>query len=328
MRALRYHRYGSPDVLQIDELPEPPASANHARVRVEAVALNPIDWKILAGHVRLLPVFRGPPRGVGFDFAGEIVAIGGGATERHVGERVLGSLLPFGRQGACAEQVVVAYDRVLALPGDIDPVHAAALPIAAGTALQALCDEARVAAGQRVLIIGAAGGVGHFAVQLAKHLGAHVVAVCSARNTEFVRGLGADEVVDYARRDFGELGERFDVVFDAASASSFAKSRAMLTESGCYISTSGDLTSALATAAGAVVARLGSRQRAVAFSLKNAAPVWRRLLDLARKGVLRPHVERTIAMEGVAEALRAMATGHGRGKVVVLLGRGAWQGPE
>jgi NADPH:quinone reductase-like Zn-dependent oxidoreductase len=281
--------------------------------------LNPLDWKILAGHVRLLPVFRSPPRGVGFDFVGEIVGVGGGATPRHVGERVFGSLVPFGRDGACSEYIVVPYDRMLPLPAEVDDLQAAALPIAGGTTLQALTDEADLASGQRVLITGAGGGVGHFAVQMAKHLGAHVVGVCSARNADFVRNLGADEVVDYAKDDFTRRDDRFDAVFDAACASTFAASRRVLTESGCYINTAGDMASLLGTVASAVVARLTSRQRAIPFSLRNGPPIWRRLLDLARKGVLRAHVERTVAMEEVAEALRVIETGHGRGKIVARI---------
>ena len=320
MRALRYHRYGPPEVLRVEDLPEPPLAAGHARVRVRAAALNPLDWKIVAGRVRFLPVFRPPPRGVGCDFAGEIVAIGGGATARHVGERVFGSLLPFARDGACAESIVVAYGRLLPLPADVDYARAAALPVAAGTALQALADEAHLAAGQRVLITGAAGGVGHFAVQIAKHLGAHVVGVCSAGNAAFTRELGADEVVDYAKEDFTLRADRFDVVFDAACASSFTAARRVLTESGCYINTAGDAGALLGTVAGAVLARLGSRQRAIPFQLRNSAPIWQRLLDLVRKGVLRPHVERTVALEEVADAFRSMETGHGRGKIVVRPG--------
>jgi NADPH:quinone reductase-like Zn-dependent oxidoreductase len=320
MRALRYDRYGPPDVLRVEELLEPSPGAGHAKIRVRAVGLNPVDWKIVAGRLRFLPLFRSPPRGVGLDYAGEIVGVGGGATERHVGERVFGSLMPFGRDGACGDFIVAPYDRMLPLPPEVDAVQAAALPIAGGAALQVLADEANVAAGQRVLITGAAGGVGHFAVQIAKRLGAYVVAICSARNADLVRSLGADEVVDYATHDFSQRDDRFDVVFDAACASSFAASRRVLTESGRYINTSGDSLALLSTIAGAVLARLTSRQRAIPFQLKNGPAIWQRLLDLARKGALRAHVERTIAMEEVADAFRAMETGHGRGKIVVRLG--------
>ena len=319
MRALRYHSYGSPEVLRIDELPEPSPAVGEAKIRVRTVGLNPIDWKILAGHVRYVPVFRSPPRGVGFDFAGEIVGVGGGGTSRHVGQRVFGALTPFGREGACAQYIVVPYDRILELPTEIDDIQAAALPMAGGTALQALADEAHLAARQRVLITGAAGGIGHFAVQIAKHIGAHVVAVCSARNVEFARSLGADEVIDYAKDDFTRRDDRFDVIFDAACASSFAAARRVLTESGVYINTGGDFASFLQTAASAVLTRLTSRQRAIPVALRSGVTIWRRLLDLVREGVIRAHVERTVTMEEVADAFRAMETGHGRGKIVARL---------
>ena len=319
MRALRYQRYGPPEVLTVAETPEPSPGLGQAKVRVHAVALNPLDWKIRDGHFRFVPLFRSPPRGLGCDFAGEIVGVGGGATPRRVGERVFGSLSPFGRDGACAEFIVVPYDHMLPLPPGIDEAQAATLPVAGGTALQALTDDGHLVAGQRVLITGAAGGVGHFAVQVARHFGAHVVAVCSARNADFVRALGANEVIDYALQDFTRRDDRFDVVFDAACASSFVAARRVLTEFGCYINTSGDMASMLGTVAGAVLARVSSRQRAVPLALKNGIPLWQRLLELVRADALHAHVERTIAMEDVADVLRAMETGHGRGKIVVRI---------
>ena len=318
MRAVRYDRYGSPDVLHVADVPEPTPGAGEVKVRVRAASLNPLDWKVRSGHLRMIPLFRGPSRGTGCDFAGEIVGVASGAAPRHAGERVFGMLPPFVRDGSCAEFVVVAADRVAPIPDAVDFVHAAALPMAGGTALQALADDARLAASQRVLIIGAAGGVGHFAVQIAKHVGAHVVGVCGAANAEFVRGQGADEVVDHARDDFTRRADRFDIVFDAAGVSSFAAARRVLEETGCYINTLGTAVATLSTIASAVSARLGSRQRVVPFALKAGGATWRRLADLAREGVLRPHVERTISLEECAEAQRAMETGHGRGKVVVV----------
>ena len=319
MRALRFERYGPPEVLRVEELPEPSPRVGQAKVRVRAVALNPLDWKVRAGHTRFIPTFRGPPRGLGCDFAGEIVGIGGGATERHIGERVFGSLLPFARDGALSEYVVVSYERILPIPEGIGDELAAALPVAGGTALQALADETAVAAGQRVLITGAAGGVGHFAVQIAKHLGTHVVAVCSAGNADFVRGLGADEVIDYALDDFTLRDDRFDVVFDAAGASSFEASRRVLTEAGCYLNTGGTAGAVASTVLGGVLARFSSRQRAIAIMLRNQPRMWKRLLQLVQSGALVAHVERTIALDEVAAAQRDMETGHGRGKIVVRL---------
>jgi NADPH:quinone reductase-like Zn-dependent oxidoreductase len=319
MRALRFDRYGSSDVLRVEQMSEPVPRLGQARVRVHAAGLNPIDWKVLAGDLRLIPLFKGPPRGLGCDFAGEVVAIGGGATERYVGERVFGSLPPFARDGALAEFLVVAYDRILPIPEAIDDAVAAAMPVAGGTALQGLIDEAGVVAGQRVLVNGAAGGVGHFAVQIAKHLGTHVVGVCSAANTDFVQSLGADGVIDYTRDDFTKRSDRFDVVFDAAGASSFEAAKRVLTEFGCYLNTSGSMAAIATTAVSAVVARLTSRQRAVPLALRNGPSMWHRLIQLVRSGAIRPHIERAIALDAVPAALRDMETGHGRGKVVVRL---------
>jgi len=156
-------------------------------------------------------------------------------------------------------------------------------------------------------------------VQIAKHLGAHVVAVCGARNVDFVRGLGADEVIDYARDDFTRRDDRFDVVLDAACASSFSAARRVLADAGCYISTAGTSAAAASTIASGVLARLTSRQRAIAIMLRNRPPLWQRLVQLVQDGALRAHVERTITLEEVAAAQRDMETGHGRGKIVVRL---------
>jgi NADPH:quinone reductase-like Zn-dependent oxidoreductase len=205
------------------------------------------------------------------------------------------------------------------MPDDLGFDQAAALPVAAGTALQAVVDEAQLDAGQRILITGAAGGVGHFAVQIAKHLGAHVVAVCGAANADFVRGLGADEIVDYARADFTRRADRFDVVFDAACVSSFTAARSVLAAAGCYINTGGDAAAVVGTALGAFLARVSSRQRATAIVLASGSARWERLATLTQEGVLHAHIERAIALEGVADAQRAMETGHGRGKVLVRL---------
>jgi NADPH:quinone reductase-like Zn-dependent oxidoreductase len=303
----------------VADVTEPAPAVGEVKIRVRAASLNPIDWKIRAGHLRFVPGLRMPPRGIGCDFAGEIVGVGGGAISHHVGERVFGSLPSFPREGALAEYVVAAADRIASIPDNVSHEVAAALPIAGGTALQALRDEARLASGQRVLIVGAAGGVGHFAVQIAKQVGAHVVGVCSAGNVEFVRGLGADEVVDYARDDFTRRDDRFDVVFDAAGASSFIAARRVLSETGCYLSTGGDAAAAVGTAMGAVFARLTSHQRAIVIRVKANAALLERIAALARQGALHAHVERTIGMEEVANAMAAMETGHGRGKVVVRL---------
>jgi len=318
MRAVRYDRYGSADVLRVDEVREPVPRAGDVKVHVRAASLNPVDWKNRAGEMRWLPIVRGPPRGTGCDVAGEIVGVGSGVAPRHVGERVFGASSPLARDGTCAEFAVLPAASVAPMPEDLDFAQAAALPIAGGTALQALVDKGQLAAGQRVLITGAAGGVGHFAVQIAKHAGAYVVAVCSTGNAAFVRELGADEVVDYAHDDYAQRDDRFELVFDAAGVSSFATARRVLTEAGCYINTLGTAAATASTIASAVVARFASRQRVVPFALQPGAATWQRLAELARAGALRAHIERTIGLDAVADAQRMREGGHGRGKVVVV----------
>jgi NADPH:quinone reductase-like Zn-dependent oxidoreductase len=318
VRAVRYDGYGSADVLYVADIAEPEPGPGAVKLHVRAASLNPLDGKARAGHLRWVPMFRGPPRGTGCDVAGEIVAIGSGTAPRHMGERVFGLISPMARDGAFAEYAVVPAESLAAIPDGVDFEQAAALPLAGGMALQALVDHACLAAGERVLITGAAGGVGHFAVQIAKHLGAHVVGVCSAANVEFVRGLGADEVVDYGRDDFTRRADRFDVVFDAACASSFAAARRVLTETGCYINTAGSAGAAFDTVTSAVVARITSRQRVIVFSVTAGSATWQRLAALTASGAVRPHIERRIALEDTADAQRAMESEHGRGKVVVV----------
>ena len=319
MRALRYDAFGPPDVLRVAEVAEPVPTAGQLKIRVRAAGLNPLDWKIRDGHLRWLPVLDRPPRGMGCEFAGEIVGVGGGTMGHFPGQRVFGSLPPLKRQGALAEFVCTEAAQVATLPDGISFVEAAALPIAGGTAVQALVDHAHVQTGQRALITAAAGGVGHYAVQLAKHLGAHVTAVCGPANLEFVRTLGADDVIDYTREDFTRRDELFDVVFDAAGATGFFASRAVLAPDGTYVDTSPSAAAIASSTLARIVARLGSHQRAVGLVLRANGAMWQRLANFAANGVLKPHIARTIALEDVADAQRAMETGHGRGKIVVDL---------
>ena len=316
MRAIRYSRYGPPDVLEVVEADEPVPRDGELAVRVRAASLNPVDGKIRSGAMRLLPMFERPPRGCGLDFAGEVVGTGGGVAGYFPGARVFGSLSPFARPGSFAGTVVVGPDRIAAMPEALAFEAAAALPIAAGTAAQGLIDHAKLVAGQRVLVVGAAGGVGHFAVQLARHLGAHVTATCGASNVDFVRSLGADVVLDYAREDVRARDDRYDVIFDAASALGWSRGRAVLAAGGAYVNTSPDLRAVVTTVAESIAARF-AHQRVYALALKGGAEAWRRLARFAAEGALVPHIRETIGLDGVAHAQRRMETGHGRGKVVV-----------
>ena len=318
MRAVRYERFGTPDVLEVVEIAEPVPDAGEVKVKIFAASLAPLDWKIRAGHLRLMPMFARPPRTVGVELAGEIVGVGGGPGPRHVGERVFGSLSPFRRDGTCAEYAVIAAHRAVPIPAGVSYEHAAVTPVGGGTAVQALCDDANVSAGQRILIIGAAGGVGHFAVQMAKHLGAYVVATCSAANLAFVSELGADEVLDYANEDVTARSDRFDVVFDAAAAIGWQRAKSLLVRGGLYLGTGGSASSAIGTAAAGLLAPILDGTRARTFLLKDGGASCRRLADLLAAGVLKPHIAHRASLEQVADAQRRMESGHGRGKTVVL----------
>lgn len=322
MRALRFDRYGPPDVLTLVDLDEPVPRAGELKVRVDAASLNPLDAKVRAGHTRYVPMFERPPRGTGVDFAGTVVGTGGGDVGGYFpGARVFGAVSPFRRAGTFAEFVCVTPAEVASTPASVTDEHAAALPVAAGSAVQALGDEGRVAPGMRVLVNGGAGGVGHYAVQYAHHLGAHVTATCGPDNVAFVRELGADEVLDYTREDYAAATVPFDVIFDTTGHASWRACRRVLALDGVYVNTSPDAASVVTTLAEKVAARLAGRQRVVAFVLKPRAEAWRRLAKLAEARAIVPHVRATIGLADVAEAERQMETGHGRGKIVVLPSR-------
>lgn len=316
MRALRYDRFGPPEVLQLADVAQPVPSAGQVLVKVLAASLNPLDWKIRAGHVRLVPLFARPPRTPGTDLAGEIVGVGGGPGPRHLGEQVFGSLSPFGSDGSCAEYAVINADRVVPIPRGVSCEAAATLPVAGGAALQALVVEANLQPGQRALITGAAGGVGHFAVQLAKHLGAKVVATCGPGNVEFVRSLGADEVLDYTRDEATSLPRSFDLVLDLAESLGWRRANALLVRGGLFLGVGGSAATVASTAMGAAIAPF-SGIRARSLVLKAGGRSCKRLGELAASGVLKPHIVRRVMLDEVADAQRQMETGHGRGKIVV-----------
>lgn len=321
MRAVRYDRYGPADMLHVVDIADPPPpAAGEVVVRIEAASLNPLDWKLRQGTLRFVPGAKPPPRTTGCDFAGTVDAVGAGVTTWRAGERVFGMLSPFGREGSCAQRCVVAADRIAAIPDGVSFETAACLPIAAGEAVQALADEAHVAAGQRVLIVGAAGGVGHFAVQYGRHVGAKITAVCGADNVDFVKHeLDADEVIDYRTTDVLTLGRRFDIVFDVAGALDWrAASRHLLVRGGLYLATGGSTAAAIGTGVGRWIAPWRYGTRACNVMLAATAAAWRRLAELASQRVLTPHVVRRVGLDEVAGVQAQMERGHGRGKAVVL----------
>jgi NADPH:quinone reductase-like Zn-dependent oxidoreductase len=321
MRAAIRDRYGSPDVVRVDEVERPELVADGVLVRVLASSVNRGDWYAVAGRPLLArPMMGGVRRPksqlLGSDFAGVVEAVGRDVHDLVPGDAVFG-----GKSGAFAEYVCVR-NGVARKPERLSFEEAAAVPVAALTALQALRDKAELREGQRVLVNGASGGVGTFAVQIAKALGAaEVTAVCSTRNVEQARELGADRVVDYTRADFTETSRGYDVLFENAGTISWAAARRVMAPGGTMVlvgaKQSGALLGPLRHIARIRVAALRGSQKAVFFVAEFNREDVNVLRELLESGRVNPVVERVYGLDEVPEALRAMGEGHARGKLVI-----------
>jgi NADPH:quinone reductase-like Zn-dependent oxidoreductase len=314
MQAVIYDRFGDASVLSLRETPVPQAGRGQVQVRVRMASLNPVDFKLRGGIMRMLGRPKRPAI-TGKDFAGEITALGADVSGYKLGQRVFGSVDPMGGDGSCAQFVALSSDLIASTPDALSDEVAASLPVASGTALQALTDIAGLQPGQSVLITGASGAVGASAVQLARSIGARVTGVCGTANLDYVRSIGAGRVVDYSSESWQQLGERFDVIFDAAAAASFPEAQPRLAAGGIYINTMP--RPALYWAA--IMARLGSRQRCVPFLLKTDAALLQRLARLASDRVIVPHVHEVVGLDQVASAQRRMQEGKVHGKVCVRI---------
>jgi len=327
MRGLRYDRYGAPpNVLGVREVEAPTPRVGEVVVRVRAAGVNPLDWHLVRGEpflLRMMNGLRGPKDGdVGVDVAGVVESIGEGVDDFVPGDEIFGH-----GNGTFAELTRAKASRLARKPESLTFEQAASLPIAGGTALHALVTHGRLEAGQRVLIVGAGGGVGSFAVQIAKALGAEVTGVCSGAKVDFVRALGADRVVDYTRGDVMTRPERYDLVVQLAGDYPASALRRLLTPRGTLVlagSGAGRDGSSLLLAAlgGFVLSRL--RTRFTDQSVKMFVSSTRRdhletLVGFVERGELVPQVERTYSLEHAAAALTAIESGHVQGKLVVAV---------
>lgn len=325
MRAITIAGYGNPaEVLRLDDISEPTLTGDQVLVRVHAAALNPADWHLVRGipHIARLSVgLRRPSFAVpGSDFAGVVEAVGPAITSVAIGDQVYGTTFMAGF-GAFAERIAVPEHLLAPTPASLSFEEAAAVPLAATTALQALRDHGHLEAGQRVLVIGASGGVGTFAVQLARHLGAEVTGVSSGANTDLVRSLGADHVLDYTAQDITRSEERYDLVLELAGAHPASQLRRLLTPTGALVQLSGDSPNRWFGPLGRVVAgRLGALRSATTVTTFTVAPNRSDLETLASMidaGALRVHLDRTATLTDVSEALERLEAGHTRGKVAI-----------
>jgi NADPH:quinone reductase-like Zn-dependent oxidoreductase len=324
MKALTYDQYGPPDVLELREVDKPPVTDDDALVRVHATSVNPVDWHTMTGTPYLVRVesgLRKPKREVlGVDFAGTVEAIGRNVKRFQPGDEVFGA-----KSGAFAEYVCVREDRAVGQkPANLTFEQAAAVPVAAISALQGLRDKGRIQSGQKVLINGASGGVGTFAVQLAKSFGAEVTGVCSTRNVDTVRSIGADHVIDYTQEDFTRSEQRYDLLLDIAGNRSWSDYRRVLDEKATLVVVGGPKGNRwIGPLSQAVKLRLsslaGSRRVVAPFLAKMKKEDLVVLHELLEAGTVTPVLDRQYELSEIPEALRYLGEGHARGKIVVTV---------
>lgn len=321
MRAIVRDRYGPPDLLQLQEVEQPECADDGVLVRVRAASVNRLDWYDVTGTpwvARTMTGLRGPKsRLLGVDFAGTVAAVGKDVTDLQPGDDVFGGRS--GGSGSFAEYVC-AQEGIARKPANLTFEEAAAVPVAALTALQGLRDHGRLQPGQEVLVNGASGGVGTFAVQVAKALGTRVTAVCSTRNVEQARSLGADHVIDYTREDVTRSGRRYDVILDVAGSMSWSQCRRVLSPHATLVIVGGPKGRLLGPLGHIVKVRLAAlrgSQKAVFFVAKWNKPDMDVLRELLESGTVKPVVEKRYELDGVADALRYMGEGHVQGKLVV-----------
>jgi len=322
MKAILYTKYGSPDVLQLKDVEKPAPNEDEVLIRIYAASANAYDWHFLTADIFLIRLMGGgllkpkDPR-LGADMAGRIEAIGRDVEQFQPGDAVFGMV-----KGAFAEYACAPESSLALKPLNASFDQAATLSMAALTALQGLRDEGRIQAGQQVLINGASGGVGTFAVQIAKAFGAEVTAVCSTRNLEQARAIGADHVIDYAKEDFTKNGQRYDLIFAANGYHPLSAYKRALTPQGIYVMAGGTMAQIFQSMLlGSLMSEAAGRQmRGVRAKRSQDDLVFIR--DLFEAGKVASVIDRRYSLSEAAEALRYLGEGHARGKIVITLENG------
>jgi NADPH:quinone reductase-like Zn-dependent oxidoreductase len=323
MKGVVHRCYGSPEVLKFEDIERATAKEDEVLIKVHAASVNPLDWHYMRGTPYIIRMDSGigapeNPR-LGVDFAGTVEAVGGNVKRFKPGDDVFG-----GKFGAFAEYVSVREDRALALkPANLTFEQAASVPIAAVTALQALRDKGRVQPGQKVLINGASGGVGTFAVQIAKSFGAEVTGVCSTSNLDMVRSIGADHVIDYTREDYTQAGQRYDVIVDAVGNHSLLENLRALTPNGIFVivggPSDGQWIGPLVTPLKAIMLSPFVSQTFEPLLAELKPEDLAVLRDLMLAGKVTPVIDRRYQLSEVPSAIAYLEQGHARGKVVISL---------
>ena len=322
MKAIVRDRYGSPDVLELKDVKKPEIDDDGVLVRVRAASINAFDWHMMRGSpylVRMMSGLRKPKStAMGRDLAGHVEAVGKNVTEFRPGDEVFGSGV-----GALAEYVRGMAQNFAPKPAGLTFEQAAAISMAGSTALQGLRDAGQIRPGQQVLINGASGGVGTFAVQIAKAFGAHVTAVCSTRNMDQARSLGADALIDYTREDFTRSGQRYDLILDVAASGSESSRRRVLEPSGILVgvgAADGGRTAPIVIGLiGTAVLSRFRKQKTPFFIAKSSKDDLLVLKELIEAGKVRPVIDRRYPLNETAEAMRYLEAGHARAKVVITV---------
>lgn len=319
MKVVYYEKYGPPEVLEYKEIEKPVVMDDDVLVKIHAAAMNPLDWRLRSGTpflARLVISGLTKPKThiLGVDFAGTVESVGKNVEQLYIGDEVFG-MVPGGRDGSHAEYVCISEKNVALKPVNMTYEQAAGVPFAGSMALEGIRDYGEIKSGQRILINGASGGMGTYAVQIAKSFGAEVTGVCSTRNLEMVQSIGADHVIDYTKEDFTKMGEIYDVIFDVVDKNSFSNCRNSLSDNGIYITT------------GMSPRLILQKTWTSMTSSKSALPMWGKgmkedliiLKDLIEEGKVTTVIDRTYSLSEVPEAHRYIEQGHARGKVIIKI---------
>lgn len=317
MKAIVYHNYGSPDILEMVEIEEPAIKGDEVLVKVVAASVNWLDWHFLTGKPALARVMAGvlKPKNkvLGIDIAGRVEEVGADVKRFQAGDEVFGGC---GTGGAFAEYAHAGEDELQLKPTNLTFEEAAAAGAAAFTALKGLRDNVQIEPGQRVLINGASGGVGTFAVQIAKYFGADVTGVCSTQNLGLVRSISADRVIDYTQEDFTQNEEKYDLIFDVVAKRSFSECEPALKPEGTYVTSEFSPFLALEGRGRSVM----GNKKMVPIPPNPPSDADRAFMkELLESGDIRPVIDRCYPLSEVPEALRYLGLGHARGKVVITL---------
>ena len=324
MKAIVYTRYGPPDVLQLREVERPEHKENQVLVKVHAASVNALDYRRFEKtstigrfmEERLLKTIN---KVLGADIAGRVEAVGANVKQFQLGDEVFG--VAVGLKGGFAEYACAAENQLALKPSNLSFEATAAVPVAALTALQGLRDKGQIQAGQKVLINGASGGVGTFAVQIAKSFGAELTAVCSTRNLDTARSIGADHVVDYTREDFTQNGQRYDLILAVNGYHPILGYRRALSPRGRYVAIGGSMTQILqAMLLGSVLSRIGGRKMGFMGIAKTNQKDLIYMGELLEAGKVIPVIDRSYPLSEVSDAIQYLMEGHAKGKVVIAIG--------